>query len=106
MATHGKHIAGHADVNQAWQTTADDNGDLWSLDQEPTRVERGGLAASIVVFFIALFLLAIWADSQSSFEQCAALADVDARLVCYEKVRRQEIQPPAKGAVVPLAQSR
>ena len=105
-----KHTAGHVDVNQAWQATADDNADdnsdLWSLEQAPTRVERSGLVVSIVVIIAALFLLALWADSQSSFGQCVALADVDARLACYEKVRQQEFRPPAKGAGMPAALSR
>lgn len=106
MATYVKESSGHVDGKQAWQTTVNNDDDLWSLDQEQTPVEHGGLVASIVVFVAAFFLLAIWAGSQSSFEKCVSLPDVSARLGCYEKVRLQEFQPPAKGASMPAVLSR
>jgi len=103
MATHGKNSTGHAVANQTWHPTADDRDVFWSSHHGATPVEHGSLAAAIVVFVAALFLLAVWADSRSGFERCTALPDVNARLVCYEKVRQQEFQPPAKGASAPAA---
>jgi hypothetical protein len=105
MVTHVEEQRGHAAVNLAWQTTADDRGEVWSQGQGLTPVEHGGLVAAVVVFVAALFLLAVWADSRSGFERCATLTDVSARLACYEKVRQQELQPPAKGAIAPTALS-
>ena len=68
--------------------------------------ERIGTAVAMIVLSFALVLLVIWAESRPNFARCSAMADLDTRTVCYEELRQQGFQPPAKGANAPTAAAR
>jgi hypothetical protein len=49
------------------------------------------------VFFIA----AIWFVRSPSFEKCSALENATDRNACFDRLRKELLKPPAKGADIP-----
>jgi hypothetical protein len=71
--------------------------DLRPLNQPTTREERLGTAISMIVLAAGLVLLVVWAETRPSVRLCSAIDDVNARTACFEELRAQFLQPPAKG---------
>jgi hypothetical protein len=79
-----------------------DEPDVPLPDSPERRVDRFGLLIALFALGIAFFIAAIWFLNRPSFEKCSALESVVAeRNACYDKLRNDLSQPPAKGPDVP-----
>ena len=63
--------------------------------------DRRGEFIAVSVLAGGLILLLAWAHTQTTFEQCRALKDHEARMACYDAIANKETQP-AKGALAPV----
>ena len=78
-----------------------DEPDVPLPDSPEQRVDRFGLLIAFFALGIAFFIAAIWFLNRPSFEKCSALESVAERNACYDKLRNDLSQPPAKGPDVP-----
>ena len=78
-----------------------DEPDVPLPDSPERRVDRFGLLIAFFALGIAFFIAAIWVLNRPSFEKCSALESVAERNACYDKLRNDLSQPPAKGPDVP-----
>jgi hypothetical protein len=78
-----------------------DEPDVPLPDSPEQRVDRFGLLIAFCALCIAFFIAAIWFLNRPSFEKCSALESVAERNACYDKLRNDLSQPPAKGLDVP-----
>jgi hypothetical protein len=78
-----------------------DEPDVPLPDSPEQRVDRFGLLIAFFALCIAFFIAAIWFLNRPSFEKCSALESVAERNACYDKLRNDLSQPPAKGPDVP-----
>jgi hypothetical protein len=65
------------------------------------RVDRFGIMTAAFVLCIAFFIAAIWFLNRPSFDKCSALENIAERNACYDKLRNDLSQPPAKGPDIP-----
>jgi hypothetical protein len=91
----------YGNLESAGELAADDATNWRAGDQVSAPEEHIGMVVSMIVLTVALVMLVIWAQTRPSFERCSELPTVSARSACYEELRRQEMQPPAKGASAP-----
>jgi hypothetical protein len=78
-----------------------DEPDVPLPDSPERRVDGFGLLIAFFALGIAFFIAAIWFLNRPSFEKCSALESVAERNACYDKLRNDLSQPPAKGPDVP-----
>jgi len=78
-----------------------DEPDVPLPDSPEQRVDRFGLLIAFFALGIAFFIAAIWFLNRPSFEKCSTLQSVAERNACYDKLRNDLSQPPAKGPDVP-----
>jgi len=78
-----------------------DEPDVPLPDSPKQRVDRFGLLIAFFALGIAFFIAAIWFLNWPSFEKCSTLQSVAERNACYDKLRNDLSQPPAKGPDVP-----
>ena len=78
-----------------------DEPDVPLPDSPEQRVDRFGLLIAFFALGIAFFIAAIWFLNRPSFEKCSTLESVAERNACYDKLRNDLSQPPAKGPDVP-----
>ena len=78
-----------------------DEPDVPLPDSPERRMDRFGLLIAFFALGIAFFIAAIWFLNRPSFEKCSALESVAERNACYDKLRNDLSQPPAKGPDVP-----
>ena len=78
-----------------------DEPDVPLPDSPEQRVDRFGLLIAFFALAIAFFIAAIWFLNRPSFEKCSTLQSVAERNACYDKLRNDLSQPPAKGPDVP-----
>jgi len=78
-----------------------DEPDVPLPDSPEERVDRFGLLIAFFALGIAFFIAAIWFLNRPSFEKCSTLQSVAERNACYDKLRNDLSQPPAKGPDVP-----
>ena len=78
-----------------------DEPDVPLPDSPEERVDRFGLLIAFFALCIAFFIAAIWFLNRPSFEKCSTLESVAERNACYDKLRNDLSQPPAKGPDVP-----
>jgi hypothetical protein len=78
-----------------------DEPDVPLPDSPEQRVDRFGLLIAFFALCIAFFIAAIWFLNRPSFEKCSTLESVAERNACYDKLRNDLSQPPAKGPDVP-----
>lgn len=77
-----------------------------NAEENPTGEELAGRGFNFFVTLamaIGFILLVAWASMPSDFEKCVDLASAAERTACYEALRAEAMQPPAKGAKVPAA---
>jgi hypothetical protein len=75
--------------------------DLTLPDSPEERIDRFGVMTALFVLCVAFFIAAIWFLNRPSFEKCSTLESAAERNGCYDKLRNDLSQPPAKGADVP-----
>jgi hypothetical protein len=78
-----------------------DEPDVPLPDSPEERVDRLGIVTAAFVLCIAFFIAAMWFLNRPSFEKCSTLESVAERNACYDKLRNDLSQPPAKGPDVP-----
>ena len=78
-----------------------DEPDVPLPDSPEQRADRFGLLIAFFALGIAFFIAAIWFLNRPSFEKCSTLQSVAERNACYDKLRNDLSQPPAKGPDVP-----
>ena len=78
-----------------------DEPDVPLPDSPEQRVDQFGLLIAFFALGIAFFIAAIWFLNRPSFEKCSTLESVAERNACYDKLRNDLSQPPAKGPDVP-----
>jgi hypothetical protein len=89
---------------QKWDfdtTTDNDTGDVLRTKSPDDLADQRGIRIALLVLCIASFIAAIWFLSNPSFEKCSAVENVTDRNACYEKLRKELLKPPAKGADIP-----
>jgi hypothetical protein len=64
---------------------------------EEDLADRYGIRTALLVLCVGLFLAALWAIRNPSFEQCTTLKTEHERLGCYEELRSRLLKPPFKG---------
>ena len=78
-----------------------DEPDVPLPDSPEERVDRLGIVTAAFVLCIAFVIAAMWFLNRPSFEKCSTLESVAERNACYDKLRNDLSQPPAKGPDVP-----
>jgi len=73
----------------------------WPDDSPAERADRLGILTAAFVLCIAFFIAAVWFLNRPSFEKCSTLESIAERNACYDKLRNDLSQPPAKGPDVP-----
>jgi hypothetical protein len=83
------------------KTTDDDAGDVpWRKSPEDV-ADQLATRIALLVLCIAFFIAGIWFVSSPSFEKCSAVENVTDRNACYDGLRKELFNPPAKGADIP-----
>src|SRR5262249_47508494 len=85
-----------------FDTTIDDEPRDYLRAKSPEDLaDQFGIRATLLVLCIASFIAAIWFVRSPSFEKCSSVENVADRNACYEKLRKELLKPPAKGADIP-----
>jgi len=85
-----------------FDTTIDQDAREVSRPKSPEDLaDQFGITSALVLLCIGFLIAAIWFVSSPSFEKCSAVQNVTDRNACYEKLRKELLKPPAKGADIP-----
>ena len=82
-------------------TIDDDASDALRPKSPDDSTDQFGIRSALLVLFIAIFIAAIWFVGSPSFEKCSAVQNITDRNACYERLRKELLKPPAKGADIP-----
>jgi hypothetical protein len=65
--------------------------------------DKVALLGGVFTLIVGLLLLGLWVLTPTSYEKCAAVADYQSRIDCFEHVRADSrTQSPAKGPKAPV----
>lgn len=73
-----------------------DGGDSAELKSPQDAADRFGIRVAVVVLCVGFFIGAIGLMNSPSFQKCSALEQIKDRVACYEGLRSELLQPPAK----------
>jgi hypothetical protein len=73
---------------------------VWPGNPEE-RLDRFGFRTALLVLALACFVAAIWFVNRPTFEKCSTFESAPERYACYDKLRDDLSNPPAKGANAP-----
>jgi hypothetical protein len=83
-----------------------DEPDVPLPDSPEGRVDRFGLLTAFFALCIAFFIATIWFLNRPSLDKCSALENVEERHACYDALRSDLSEAPAKGPNIPKPQNR